>query len=261
MRVPGMARLSLQSLTLYISKECIMLNLIIVINVARPSQTMVTLHHTKGHIMRINKKQKHDVAPEKEIRIKGNTEPWIDEESLELIRQRDRALFKSNQNKSDYRLKTKFRELRNKATRVNRKKKAKHFQKKVEENKDNPKKIWDELKTLGYSNKSREKQSIVLEVDNEKIFDDTKVASVINNYYLNVAASLVLKLPIIDKIYDVGSNIFKNYYLGKGVLPNKFKLKCVSESFVLNELKKINPSKVWVLMALKVYFYAMEQKL
>ena len=184
-----------------------------------------------------------DVAPEKEIRIKGNTEPWIDEESLELIRQRDRALFKSNQNKSDYRLKTKFRELRNKATRVNRKKKAKHFQNKVEENKDNPKKIWDELKTLGYSNKSREKQSIVLEVDNEKIFDDTKVASVINNYYLNVAASLVLKLPIIDKIYDVGSNIFKNYYLGKGVLPNKFKLKCVSESFVLNELKKINPSK------------------
>ena len=55
--------------------------------------------------MRINKKQKHDVAPEKEIRIKGNTEPWIDEESLELIRQRDRALFKSNQNKSNYRLK------------------------------------------------------------------------------------------------------------------------------------------------------------
>ena len=184
-----------------------------------------------------------DVAPEKEIRIKGNTEPWIDEEALELIRQRDRALFKSNQNKSNYRLKTKFKELRNKATKVNRKKKAKHFQNKVEENKDNPKKIWDELKTLGYSNKSKEKESIVLEVDNKKIFDNGKVASVINNFYLNVADSLVKKLPSIEKIYDVGSNIFKNYYLSKGVVPSKFKLKCVSETFVLNELKKLNPSK------------------
>ena len=60
---------------------------------------------------------------------------------------------------------------------------------------------------------------------------------------MNVADSLVKKLPSIEKIYDVGSNIFKNYYLSKGVVPSKFKLKCVSETFVLNELKKLNPSK------------------
>ncbi|CAL4086370.1 unnamed protein product, partial [Meganyctiphanes norvegica] len=118
-----------------------------------------------------------DVAPEKEIRIKGSTEPWIDAEVLELIRERDRALFISNRNKSNPYLKSKYKDLRNKAVKLNRQKKSIHFCNKVEEHKDNPKKLWKQFKTLGYSNKNVEKSGIVLEIDNEKCFDPLKVVS------------------------------------------------------------------------------------
>ena len=184
-----------------------------------------------------------DVAPEKEIRIKGSTEPWIDAEVLELIRERDRALFISNRNKSNPYLKSKYKDLRNKATKLNRAKKSIHFCTKVEEHKDNPKKLWKQFKTLGYSNKTLEKSGIVLEIDNEKCFDPLKVVSEINNYFLTVAASLVSKLPIIDKIFDVESHNFKNYYRNKGVIPKSYKIGRVSENFIQIELNKINPTK------------------
>ncbi|CAL4126382.1 unnamed protein product, partial [Meganyctiphanes norvegica] len=184
-----------------------------------------------------------DVAPEKEIRIKGSTEPWIDAEVLELIRERDRALFISNRNKSNPYLKSKYKELRNKAVKLNRQKKSIHFCNKVEEHKDNPKKIWKQFKTLGYSNKNLEKSGIVLEIDNEKCFDPLKVVSEINNYFLTVAASLVSKLPVIDKNFDVESLNFKNYYRNKGVIPKSYKISRVSENFIQKELNKINPTK------------------
>ena len=77
-----------------------------------------------------------DIAPEKEIRIKGRTEPWIDAEILELMQERDRALFNANRNKSDTELRKKYNRLRNKIIKQTRKAKSKHFCEKIEENKD-----------------------------------------------------------------------------------------------------------------------------
>ena len=68
-----------------------------------------------------------DIAPEKEIRIKGRTEPWIDAEILELMQERDRALFIANRNKSDTELRKKYNRLRNKIIKQTRKAKSKHF--------------------------------------------------------------------------------------------------------------------------------------
>ena len=86
-----------------------------------------------------------DIAPEKEIRIKGRTEPWIDAEILELMQERDRALFNANRNKSDTELRKKYNRLRNKIIQQTRKTKSKHFCEKKEENKDNLKLLWWQL--------------------------------------------------------------------------------------------------------------------
>ena len=62
-----------------------------------------------------------------------------------------------------------------------------YFSNKIEGHKDNPKKVWDYFKPLGYSHKSKGKSNIVLEINNEKWFDNMLVAEPFNNYYINVA--------------------------------------------------------------------------
>ena len=138
-----------------------------------------------------------DIAPEKEIRIKGRTEPWIDAEILELMQERDRALFNANRNKSDTELRKKYNRLRNKIIQQTRKTKSKHFCEKIEENKDNPKLLWRQLNTIGYSNKSKEKSKIVLEIDGDKCFDSIKLANTMGDYFLKVAEKLKNKVQVL----------------------------------------------------------------
>ena len=184
-----------------------------------------------------------DIAPEKEIRIKGRTEPWIDAEILELMQERDRALFNANRNKSDTELRKKYNRLRNKIIKQTRKAKSKHFCEKIEENKDNPKLLWRQLNTIGYSNKSKEKSKIVLEIEGEKCFDSTKLANTMGDYFLTVAEKLKSKIPNLPKVYDTLSQVFRNYYSEKGVVPKSKKIFQVSEEYVYKELCKLNVSK------------------
>ena len=72
-----------------------------------------------------------DVAPEKEIRIKGRTEPWIDEEILKAIHERDRVLSIANSNRSNKELRAQYNTLRNKVIKLSRHAKASHSTKQI----------------------------------------------------------------------------------------------------------------------------------
>ena len=52
-----------------------------------------------------------DIAPEKEIKIKSRTEPWINNEILDLIYERNEAFHKANLNISDTSLRSKYNKL------------------------------------------------------------------------------------------------------------------------------------------------------
>ena len=185
----------------------------------------------------------NDTVPEKEIRIKGRTEPWIDAEVLELMQERDRALYNANHNKSDSNLRSTYKRLRNKVIKQTRKIKSKHFCEKIEENKDNPKLLWRQLNTIGYSNKSKEKSKIVLEIDGEKCFDSKILANKMGDYFLTIDEKLKSKIPNLPKVFDTGSESFKEYYIAKGVVPKSQKIFRVSEEFVYKELCELNISK------------------
>ena len=66
---------------------------------------------------------------------------------------------------------------------------------KIEENVGNSKKLWDQLKKLGYSSKKKESGNVVLEIDGETGFDPKKVANCFNGFFTTVASNLVDKLP------------------------------------------------------------------
>ena len=58
-----------------------------------------------------------EIAPFKEVRIRGRTEPWMNGDILDLIRKRDKALGDSNKNKENNELREQFKNLRNKVQR------------------------------------------------------------------------------------------------------------------------------------------------
>ena len=98
-----------------------------------------------------------NIAPVKEIRVKGRTEPWMTSDILEMIYERDQILTLANKNKSIIELRKHFNVVRNKVSDKIREAKANYFSDKVEEHKNNPKLLWKQFKSLGYSSKNKEK--------------------------------------------------------------------------------------------------------
>ena len=158
------------------------------------------------------------IAPMIDTRIKIGTKPWVNKEILELIQARERALRISNKNKANTEWRSEYSRLRNKVNKVIKKAKANHFQEKVEEHKDNSNLLWKQFKTLGYSNKNKEKSRTVLEINNEKCYDNKKVANHHNNFFLTIASILQSTINNVNKVYITTSSIFKIFYSDKGTV-------------------------------------------
>ena len=184
----------------------------------------------------------NSIAPVKEVRLKQRTEPWVDSELLDLMRSRDRFLyqFKKHGNSEDYRL---FCSYRNQVQRYIRKAKADYFSNKIEENKNNSKNLWQQLKSLGYKNKKDDNSNIVLTINEDTCHDHKTIADYFNQFFTTVASVLVQKLPACSKVYDYKSEAFRNFYKSKNPEGKKFVLKHVTEDFVFKELMHLNTCK------------------
>ena len=123
------------------------------------------------------------VAPIKEIRLKTRTEPWMSTEILDNIRHRDQLLYKFNKDKTKTGLYKEYRQVRNKIQRDIRSAKSEYFSNQIEEHKNEPKKLWQQLKSLGYNNKSSKSETkVVLDINGETCFDCNKVANYFNEF-------------------------------------------------------------------------------
>ena len=131
----------------------------------------------------------NEVAPIKQVRINIRTEPWMDSEILDLIRKRDKALSISNKYRSNTTLRLEFNELRNKVQREIKKAKSNFFKDKIEENKNNPKKLWKQFKSLGYSSKSKTNSKTVLNIDNNICFQPKKNCPVYEHLFFKYSFS------------------------------------------------------------------------
>jgi hypothetical protein len=151
----------------------------------------------------------------KEIRVKQNTEPWMSTEILNLIILvhhflSDELLLKYRKSNNSEDHKT-FCIIRNKVQREVKSARSNYFSDKIEENKNDKKKLWKQLKDLGYKSKTEE-ASIVLNINNELCHDSKTIADFFNNCFTTVASELVKKLARAKGIYSVTSQLFLNFY-------------------------------------------------
>ena len=96
---------------------------------------------------------------------------------------------------------------------------------------------------MGYKNKVKDRSKIVIDLEGEKCYDLKTVSETFKKYFLTVASNLVKLLPVAPKIFSTDTALFKSYYANKNILPNSFLLHHVTEHFIFNELKKLNPKK------------------
>jgi len=121
--------------------------------------------------------------------------------------------------------------------------KSAYFSNKIEDNRFEPKKLWQSLKTLGYKNGKNDNSNVVLNIENEVCHDTFKVASYFNDFFTSIASVLVEKLPCGSQKYDLKSDCLSQFYKNKNPDNKELNLKHISESFVLKELNGLNISK------------------
>ena len=101
-----------------------------------------------------------------------------------------------------------FCRTRNQIQRDIKKAKASYLSDKIEENKNNPKGLWKQFKSLGYSSKGKDQSQIVLTVNGEKCFNSTIVADCFNEFYTNVGGNLVKNLPPSKGLLNTDCDVF-----------------------------------------------------
>ena len=83
---------------------------------------------------------------------------------------------------------------------------------KVQEHRGDSKKLWKDLRLLGYSNKGEQKNSICLQENETIIFESSEIATRFNDFFTNIASKLVASgLFNSDRVTE--------FYSSKGVQP------------------------------------------
>ena len=93
------------------------------------------------------------------------------------------------------------------------------------------------LKSLGYNNKRKSKEPMVLDIDSEVCYDQVTIAEHINDVFINAAHKLVEILPKMTDIFSSFSVNCKSLYINMGLTPGLHQLQEVDIFFVIKELK------------------------
>ena len=107
-----------------------------------------------------------EVAPVKEVCLKIQSELWLTSDILDNIKIRDSFLHQLKRigKREDFK---QFAIDRNKVQRDIKLAKSAYFTNKIEDNRFEPKKLWQSLKTLGYENGKNDTSNAVLNIENE----------------------------------------------------------------------------------------------
>ena len=162
---------------------------------------------------------------------------------LAAIKKRNSLLSRFKRDRSNTDLYRDYCCVRNMVQRDIKLAKESFFKGEISRNMGNSGKLWNHLKSLGFSKKSGGSSSIVLEQNGVKTFNSLSVARIFNTFYTSVAADLVSKLPNPLGVFRTSTDIFKRFYSQKIGLRSSFCLSPVSRHFIQKQLLSLNTKK------------------
>ena len=181
------------------------------------------------------------IAPFKEVRIKQVTQLCIITKILNLRRERHKALSKFKQTCLES-WHNRHLHLYNQVQYMTKSAKPDYYETMVIENKNKPKKLWQTLKSLGTSSRSKSKPKIIgLEIDKDICFDKLKVSQKYNKIFTSIASSLVSKLN--QWLGKFGYDHVMSFCHRQGVKRNAFHFKETSVDHVYTILNSLRASK------------------
>ena len=183
------------------------------------------------------------IAPVRELRVRQKSEPWMNSDILSCIKKRNQLFSQYRRDMSRIDVYRNYCKFRNKVQREIKLAKKFFFRDKIRQNRDDTRKLWGQLKSLGYQNRTNSDPSIVLTVNDEKCFDARTVASTFNSFYTVIAQKLVGMLPDPCKLFAPDSLPFRRFYSTRGIFENSFVLTPVSRGFILGQLRGLKADK------------------
>ena len=173
-------------------------------------------------------------APIGNIKIKGNSLPYITAEVRQLARQRDFLRKKANKTGSKY-LKQAFQQIKNKVTYKLRSLRFEYYSRKISENQGDMKGTW---KILRKAMKKEAKQSDIetIFLDNEEINDKQKISERFNDHFVSIGEKLAEDISQSSKSSMA--------YLSKiNQNENKFKFKMLKPTEIYTILGRLKNGK------------------
>jgi hypothetical protein len=167
-------------------------------------------------------------------RVRGNTLPWINNEIRTLIVKRNVHHKKAKNSGliNDWRA---YKQIRNLVTSRIRSAKESHYSNLIEENKQDPSKLWKTIKKV-ISTNTCNNQVKSLVIDGDDIIDPAKISSRFGLFFGSIAAKLRQSLPLISHISPM--QLMEN--LDQNV---RFELSSISVEFVYTQLCAVNTKK------------------
>lgn len=127
--------------------------------------------------------------------------PWITRGLIISIRNRDKLKLVVNKNRNNLILVQEYKRYRNKTNDLLKKTKKEFYCKKIAENKNNIRKLWEIIKE-GLNENTNNNQKISLVHENQSIIDETQIAEIYNDYFINIGKNMADKIKVEKKLKD-----------------------------------------------------------
>ena len=135
--------------------------------------------------------QKH--APMVNKRVSDKYSPWMSSDLKRVFKARDKIKIAAVKNKSEF-LMSAYRQLRNKATKMNKDAKRAYFMNKIHASEGNLKETWKTINKL-VNKRSKTTNISSLNVDGNSVTDPTGIANSMNQFFCNVGDELSKDIP------------------------------------------------------------------
>ena len=181
--------------------------------------------------------------PKTTKRIRHKTHPWLDTDTLRLMRKRDK-IHKQAVNSNDDQLWAQYRKLRNQSTLILRKQRKQYFKSTLEAKGRDSKAFWKILHTV-LPGKTKSQANInKLIVNDTEITECKQLANTLNDYFITVAPNLLQ--PDHQAEQDYSQHPHNDINISRTPEPQKtsshFSFRKLTVNEVFTALKTTNPS-------------------